>query len=100
MRYEYYSNVALVSSVIVYALAMFAHAAEWAAARRVGGAEHGERELAKVAAAEMRSELVEGLVEDPLHRVLGPRDEAVKRHGHVPNDCCHGSPPRRGIDGR
>ena len=60
MRYEYYSNVALVSSVIVYALAMFAHAAEWAAARRVGGAEHGERELAKVAAAEMRSELVEG----------------------------------------
>ena len=36
MRYEYYSNVALVSSVVVYVLAMFAHAAEWAAARRLG----------------------------------------------------------------
>jgi cytochrome c-type biogenesis protein CcsB len=61
VRYEYYSNVALVSSVIVYALAMFAHAAEWAAARRVGGAEQGERELAKVAAAAgMRPEPVEG----------------------------------------
>ncbi|MET0694607.1 MAG: c-type cytochrome biogenesis protein CcsB [Propionibacteriaceae bacterium] len=35
MRYEYYSSVALVTSVVVYALAMFAHAAEWAAARKV-----------------------------------------------------------------
>jgi cytochrome c-type biogenesis protein CcsB len=34
--YAYYSNVALVTSVVVYLLAMFAHAAEWAAARRVG----------------------------------------------------------------
>ena len=34
MTYEYYSSLALVSSVVVYALAMFAHAAEWAAARR------------------------------------------------------------------
>ena len=45
MRYEYYSNVALVSSVVVYVLAMFAHAAEWAAARRLGPAEEREREL-------------------------------------------------------
>jgi len=35
MRYEYYSSVALVTSVVVYALAMFAHAAEWASARKV-----------------------------------------------------------------
>ena len=35
MTYEYYSSLSLVSSVVVYALAMFAHAAEWAAARRV-----------------------------------------------------------------
>src|SRR6185436_3091564 len=34
---------------------MFAHAAEWAAARRLGG-EHGERELVNVAAAELNSE--------------------------------------------
>ena len=35
MNDEYYSNAALVTSVVVYLLAMFAHAAEWAAARRV-----------------------------------------------------------------
>jgi cytochrome c-type biogenesis protein CcsB len=32
---EYYSNLAFVSSVVLYALAMFAHAAEWATARKV-----------------------------------------------------------------
>jgi cytochrome c-type biogenesis protein CcsB len=56
VRYEYYSNLALVSSVVVYALAMFAHAAEWAAARRVGQREPATRELVDVAAAEERSE--------------------------------------------
>jgi cytochrome c-type biogenesis protein CcsB len=56
MTYEYYSSLALVSSVVVYALAMFAHAAEWAAARRVGVAQPAERELVDVAAAETRSE--------------------------------------------
>ena len=35
MTYEYYSSMALVSSVVVYVLAMFAHAAEWATARRI-----------------------------------------------------------------
>ena len=33
VNYEYYSSLALVTSVVVYLLAMFAHAAEWAAAR-------------------------------------------------------------------
>jgi cytochrome c-type biogenesis protein CcsB len=55
MTYEYYSSLALVSSVVVYALAMFAHAAEWAAARRLGVAAPVSRELVDVAAAEMRS---------------------------------------------
>jgi cytochrome c-type biogenesis protein CcsB len=55
MIYEYYSSLALVSSVVVYALAMFAHAAEWAAARRLGVATPDARELVDVAAAEMRS---------------------------------------------
>jgi cytochrome c-type biogenesis protein CcsB len=32
---EYYSSLALVTSVVVYVLAMVAHACEWAAARRV-----------------------------------------------------------------
>jgi cytochrome c-type biogenesis protein CcsB len=55
MTYEYYSSLALVSSVVVYALAMFAHAAEWAAARRFGVAAPVSRELVDVAAADMRS---------------------------------------------
>ena len=61
MRYEYYSNLALVSSAVVYMLAMFAHAAEWAAARRLSVAEPAERELVNVAATDnARPELVEG----------------------------------------
>jgi cytochrome c-type biogenesis protein CcsB len=55
MTYEYYSSLALVSSVVVYALAMFAHAAEWAAARRLGVTVPAAQELVDVAAAEMRS---------------------------------------------
>jgi cytochrome c-type biogenesis protein CcsB len=71
MTFEYYSSLALVSSVVVYALAMFAHAAEWAAARRLGDTEPAARELVDVAAVErshgqhpdsvqMSPELVEG----------------------------------------
>lgn len=36
MSLEYYSSLALVTSVVVYVLALFAHAAEWAAAGRMG----------------------------------------------------------------
>ena len=51
MSYEYYSSVALVSSVVVYALAMFAHAAEWASARGIPAVEAvRERELVTVGA--------------------------------------------------
>jgi len=51
----------LVSSAVVYMLAMFAHAAEWAAARRLSVAEPAERELVNVAATDnARPELVEG----------------------------------------
>ncbi len=65
MSYEYYSSLALVSSVVVYALAMFAHTAEWAAARRLGVAKPAARELVDVAAVErsdgrMRPEPVDG----------------------------------------
>jgi cytochrome c-type biogenesis protein CcsB len=35
MNLEYYSSLALVASVVAYVVAMFLHAAEWAAARRV-----------------------------------------------------------------
>ena len=54
MTYEYYSSLALVSSVVVYALAMFAHTAEWAAARRLGAAKPVARELVDVAATDIR----------------------------------------------
>jgi cytochrome c-type biogenesis protein CcsB len=65
MTYEYYSSLALVSSVVVYALAMFAHAAEWAAARRLGVTVPAAQELVDVAAAEMRSpELAQTRPED------------------------------------
>ncbi len=37
--YEYYSSLALVTSVVVYTLAMFAHAAEWASARHTVAAD-------------------------------------------------------------
>ncbi len=48
MRYETYSSLALVTSVVVYMLAMFAHAAEWAAARRVPAESEVVRELVSV----------------------------------------------------
>jgi cytochrome c-type biogenesis protein CcsB len=71
VRYEYYSNLALVSSVVVYALAMFTHAAEWAAARRVSVAGRTEPELVNVAAEDRRAEPAE-LRPEPI----GGRDQA------------------------
>jgi cytochrome c-type biogenesis protein CcsB len=83
MRYEYYSNLALVSSVVVYVLAMFAHAAEWAAARRTGQTEPATRELVGVGAADLQSEPVEGRdhvgVETPP--ISSPRVEQFGRMG-------------------
>jgi cytochrome c-type biogenesis protein CcsB len=50
---------------VVYALAMFAHAAEWAAARRLGVTVPAAQELVDVAATEMRSpELAQTRPED------------------------------------
>jgi cytochrome c-type biogenesis protein CcsB len=51
MNLEYLSSVMFVTSVVVYALAMAAHAGEWAAARSLGAAEPervGDRELVSV----------------------------------------------------
>ena len=50
MNIEYYSNAALVTSVVVYLLAMVAHAAEWAAARRAPVEDVADRALATVGA--------------------------------------------------
>ena len=52
MNFEYYSNAALVAAVVIYLMAMTAHAAEWAAARRSPVDEQvGDRELVGVGAA-------------------------------------------------
>jgi cytochrome c-type biogenesis protein CcsB len=69
MSPEYLSSVALVTSVVVYALAMFAHAAEWAAARSITAAEPAAaREIGATEPARGRTrELVS----------VGPRGEAV-----------------------
>jgi cytochrome c-type biogenesis protein CcsB len=66
MTYEYYSSLALVSSVVVYALAMFAHAAEWASARRLGVAKPATSELVDVAAAQMSPEPFDKLRTAPV----------------------------------
>ncbi len=59
MNWEYYSSLALVTSIVVYALAMFVHAAEWAAARKVSvEASAVERELVGVAAGQGRGEVL------------------------------------------
>jgi cytochrome c-type biogenesis protein CcsB len=67
MNYEYYSSLCLVTAVVVYALAMFAHAAEWAAARRTDETQTAdEQALVSVGAgasaerASMPPELVDG----------------------------------------
>ena len=78
MSYEYYSSLALVSSVVVYALAMFAHTAEWAAARRLGVAKPVARELVDVAAMErgdgqQRADPVDGR-EQPVADLLANAD--------------------------
>jgi len=78
MSYEYYSSLALVSSVVFYALAMFAHTAEWAAARRLGVAKPVARELVDVAAMErgdgqQRPDPVDGR-EQPVADLLANAD--------------------------
>jgi cytochrome c-type biogenesis protein CcsB len=75
VRYEYYSNLALVSSVVVYALAMFAHAAEWAAARRVNVIGKPQPELVNVAAKELRAEPSTTRAEPPT---LGPEPSNMR----------------------
>ena len=54
MNYQSLSNLAMVTSVVVYLLAMFAHAAEWASARHVDVSDEAsvpQRELATVGAS-------------------------------------------------
>ncbi len=60
MRPEYVSSVALVTSVVVYMLAMFSHAAEWAAARTVAPVEGDKSRQRELVGVGSRGETVFG----------------------------------------
>ena len=80
MSPEYFSSVALVTSVVVYMLAMFAHAAEWAAARSLApaGAAPSRRELVGVGA---RGETVFSGVEAPATGAPAAGSDGVEEPG-------------------
>ena len=76
MNLEYYSSLALVTSVVVYLLALSAHAAEWASARRVDVREPAKRdaELVTVGADESQTSR-----RDVLTDMLPPPDDGAGR---------------------
>jgi cytochrome c-type biogenesis protein CcsB len=77
VNYGYYSSLTLVTSVVFYALAMFAHAAEWAAARRTGSEETVEdRELVRVGASAAGSSTA-GVGSSPEVLAAGREPEAT-----------------------
>jgi cytochrome c-type biogenesis protein CcsB len=67
---EYYSSLALVTSVVAYLLALIMHAAEWAAAGRMRSRTVPVEELVAVGAspADLRPEPVEGPVTDRVEQ--------------------------------
>ena len=82
MRFEYYSSVALVTSVVVYALAMFAHAAEWASARRIPAeADVEARELVSVGSSAGAGESAGASVD--LGSDAGPVRQRVEQFGRI-----------------
>jgi cytochrome c-type biogenesis protein CcsB len=79
VNWEYYSNAALVSSVVVYLLAMTAHAVEWASARRLDArALVSDAALTTVGAAHSDQPVPE-LREEP--QTTRPRPELVDGPG-------------------
>ena len=73
MSYAYYSSLALVTSVVVYMLAMFAHAAEWASARRVPADESIEaRQLVSVGSERVGADAPPALPPWSCHSVPCP----------------------------
>jgi cytochrome c-type biogenesis protein CcsB len=69
MTVQYFSSLAMVTSAVIYLLALMMHAVEWAAARKIESAEAPERELVGAAVGtstthaesiDPRPELVEG----------------------------------------
>lgn len=83
---EIYSNLAFVASVVVYALAMFSHTAEWASARSVATtltvAPAEERALVSVGSAHTRSTTEEPLV-DRLEAASDVTAQRVEMFGRI-----------------
>jgi cytochrome c-type biogenesis protein CcsB len=82
---EYYSNLALVTSVVVYLLALMAHAAEWSAAGRMRLRPRPIEELVAASTGSvsrsMRPEPVEGYSSTGTDRMAGERVEQFGRIG-------------------
>ena len=81
MNFAYYSSLALVTSVVVYVLAMIAHAAEWSAARKVVPAQAEQRELAAVASTSAGADPSPGTADqrDVLTGRLAPNQQADRQ---------------------
>jgi cytochrome c-type biogenesis protein CcsB len=86
---EYYSSLALVTSAVVYMLALFAHAAEWAAAGRMGLRTERSAELvgasAGAAGGTLSPEPVEGRssTRSDHSAVEGPAASRVEQFGRI-----------------
>jgi cytochrome c-type biogenesis protein CcsB len=86
---EYYSSLALVTSAVVYMLALFAHAAEWAAAGRMGLRTERSAELvgasAGAAGGTPRPEPVEGRSSTSSDHIAaeGPAASRVEQFGRI-----------------
>ncbi len=81
MNYQTLSNLSMVTSVVVYLLAMFAHAAEWASARGVDASVEvavPERQLASVGAGVGAGSSPGSGLPDAPGRVDAPDDSAVR----------------------
>ena len=84
MNLEYYSSLALVTSAVVYMLALFAHAAEWSAAGR-RGLRTADRKVEVGAGAGAGSSAAPPaeLVEEPPTRDDRVSAERVERFGRI-----------------
>ena len=83
MNFEYYSSLALVASVVVYVVAMFLHAAEWAAAKAVVAEAAVEPDLVAVGSSALHEPAGRGTPSEPAEQTASGRQrvEAFGRMG-------------------
>ncbi|MFP5283173.1 MAG: c-type cytochrome biogenesis protein CcsB [Actinomycetes bacterium] len=83
MSYEYYSSVSLVTSVVVYVMAILAFAAEWAAARKVAPVVAADRALAAVGVRDTVASEPPGRGSAPAEPPSPAADVRVDRWGRI-----------------